>query len=345
MKLNWLAYNFERFDGYGRYGQHMVRALIQLGVEVTPIINSQLDLPAWLQRQMGIDYSGLTIACMPPYMLRNLPGRQWALSMTEGSRLPEGWQHALNERADRVIVPCKWNQKGFIRSGMERPINVVPGGTCPAEFPVFSYNSYGKRPYTFLALGDRGARKGWVEVYRAFFETFGKPQDTPDVRLIIKTRPHTNSLIDTISGAMNRDPRLTFWQADIDSMADVYAHADCIAMPSRSEGWGMPHREAAMTGKPVLVTNYSGLKDGHTAKWGIVVKHEPPTAVPQTYADHMAGNWAEANIEDLGQKMRWCYEHPAKASEKGQQAAQWLRKNQTWKHAAEKLLELIERYG
>jgi len=340
LRLNWLSFFFHAFDGYGRYARYMVQSLARLGVETHPIILEQLNMPAWIQRMAGLDWSKLTITCTPPYMFPGLAGRQWGLTMTEGSKLPKGWAERCNS-CERIIVPCEQNAEAFEHSGVKVPIHVVHGGTSPVEFPMV----YGKprKPYTFLALADRGARKGWVEVWQAFFMAF---YDVADVRLVIKTRPHTNDLIDRISMASNRDPRVSFWLQDVDTMANVYPHADCFAIPSKSEGWGMPHREAAMMGIPTIVTRYSGLDDGHTDEWATVVLDEFDLVnIPRGYADHIDGQWAQMNVVAVAEAMRWCYEHPTEAKAKAMDGAAWLRANQTWEHAGRALLELIEEYG
>lgn len=338
MLLNVVAFNYHPYDGYGRYATHLVRALDRLGADVTPIVAQQLDLATWMQRMAGLDLSHLTLTCMPPFSLRPLP-RQWSLTMTEGTRLPEGWAQRLNECCERVIVPCEHNATAFRASGVKVPVHVIPGGTSPEEFPVLQRRP--RRPYTFLTLADRGSRKGWMEVWSAFFKAFS---EAPDVRLIVKSRPGANSLLDLIANAQHRDPRVAFWRADVGHPADVYAAADCVALPSRSEGWGMPHREAAMMGMPVITTRYSGLDDGHTQDWAIVVKQHTLHDVP-AMAQYVRGQWCRADVEELAQQMRWCYDHPAQAQQRGWQAAAWLRANQTWEHSARALLELIERHG
>jgi len=266
--------------------------------------------------------------------------------MTEGTKLPEGWTGHLNSFCERVIVPCEHNRQAYVDSGVEIPVHVVHGGTSPEEFPMIGRNGryapQSARPYTFLALGDRGARKGWVEVWQAFYKAFQAPSGTPDVRLVLKTRPHTNDLIDRICGAC-RDPRISFWLEDVDAMADCYAQADCFAIPSRSEGWGMPHREAAMMGLPVIATRYSGLDDGHLDEWAIPIDGMDPDPIPPN-ALHMRGEWMRADVDELAAKMRWCYEHREAAAALGRQSAHWLRSNQTWEHSARALLDLIERY-
>jgi glycosyltransferase involved in cell wall biosynthesis len=345
MRLNWMNYRFWNYDGYGRYGAHFVRALARLGVNVMPMVTECVtELPGWMQRMAGYDFTGLSIGCMPPYCLPHLPGRVWSLTMSEGTRLSAGWATHLNCKAERVIVPCEHNRRAFVDSGVTIPVHVVPGGTSPEEFPLLERRQ--DRPYTILALADRGARKGWVEVWDAFYKAFGTPAQTPNVRLVIKTRPHTNDLVERIMGASGLDRRVSFWTQSVDSMADVYAQVDCFAFPSHSEGWGMPPREAAMSGLPVIVTRYSGLDDGHTQDWSaVVLERNRIEKVPEAYAAALAGEWCRADVDELTEALRWCYDHQDEAHARGRAGAAWLRGNQTWEHAARQMITLIEEQG
>jgi glycosyltransferase involved in cell wall biosynthesis len=345
MKINLAAYNYAFHDGYGRYARYLVRWLTYLGAQVRPVLLQELNmLPGWMQRLAGLDFGYLTIACTPPYMFPVIPGRMWGVTMTEGTRLPSkphNWAALCNDRCERIIVPCEHNAEAFEKSGVKVPIHVIHGGTSPAEFPLLA--SAPSNPYTFLALADRGARKGWVEVWQAFFAAF---QGVDNVRLVIKTRGHTNDLIDMIAGATSKDPRVSFWISNAETMADVYAQIDCFAIPSKSEGWGMPHREAAMMGVPTIVTRYSGLDDGHTDDWATIVLDDwELTSIPNSYAEHVQGKWATVNVNSLAKAMRWCYDHPRAAKAKAIQGSQWLRQNQTWVHSTQALLGLIERYN
>lgn len=343
MELNWLAYDYHPYDGYGRFGRHMVGALLELGADVTPLVRSQQRMPDWMLAHVGVGWDRLTIACLPPYMLRRPLGRTWVYSMTEGSDLPDGWGERVNEMAERLIVPCAQNADAFRKGGVSVPIHVVPGGTSPEEFPVFSQNGHGDDTYTFLAMGDRGGRKGWVEAWEAWWREFG---DNPNARLIVKSRAEPNSLIRVLSEAENMDERITFWNENVEPTRDIYSKADCVVMPSRSEGWGMPHREAAMMGKPVIVTRYSGLDDGHTDEWAAqVIDTLHPEPVPKSYDTHMVGEWVRPDGDELAAAMRWCFDNRDEAAERGRKAAAWLRENQTWRHSARRLMELVEIYG
>ena len=340
MQLNWLAYQYREWDGYGRYSSRLVAALQRQGVSVAPWLHEVANMPAWMQQQVGVGWDKLTISCLPPFYLNRVPGRHWLLSMTEGSRLPLGWRETIQRSGvERIIVPCQHNADAFAVTGL--PVHIVPGGTDPDEFPVIDGRAQRApdRPYTFLALADRGARKGWVEVWQAFYKAFGSPTDTPDVRLIIKSRPDGNEMLELIARADRPDPRITILMEDMDMRA-LYALGDCFAFPSRSEGWGLPPREAATSGLPVIVQPYAGLDDEHTCEWAFVVEGGRLEAIPGHF-DHIAGDWMKADVGKLADMMRLCYSRPHMASRWGAEAALWIRGNQTWAHGAEKLIRLI----
>lgn len=344
MQLNYLGSNFRETDGYGRYNNRLMAALERLGVTVCPQHTEIANAGAWVQERLGIDWGRLTISCLPPFYLNRIPGRHWLLSMTEGSQLPAGWCETIQRSGvERIIVPCQHNAEIFAATGL--PVHIVPGGTDPDEFPVIASTSSATggsracRDYTFLAVADRGARKGWVEAWQAFYAAFGTPTDTPNVRLVIKSRPDGNEMLGLIARADHSDPRITILMEDMDMRA-FYALGDCFLGVSRSEGWGMLPREAAMSGLPVITQRYSGMDDGYTSQWATVINGGKLEPIPRHF-EHIAGEWLKADVPTLAAKMRFYYEHPAVARYKGICAADWLRKQQTWDMAAQKLIRLI----
>lgn len=352
MRVNWLAYNYRPWDGYGRYSAYFIRALRRAGVMVTSHFAGAADAPTWLHEEWGMDWSVPTISCLPPYYLRKLPqghAPHWLLTMTEGSECPDGWAEIINRSGvERVIVPCAWNAEAFRSGGVECPITVVHGGTDPEEFPVTARQRAADEPYTFLALADRGSRKGYDEAYKAFYVAFGgKTTGIQDVRLIIKSRPDGNALINDVilPKCQDLDRRISFDRGDYANIADLYAQADCFVIPSHGEGWGMPHREAAMMGVPVITQRFGGMDDGHTEQWALVVEGGQMRPIGARPGDHIKGASRVCDHDELARLMWRCYQIPAWAAEKGQQAAAWLRANQTWDHAAQTLLGELQRTG
>lgn len=338
MRVTWLFSNARHTDGYGRYNVRLMAALERQGVDVRPQQTEIANADGWIQAKLGVTWDGLTISCLPPFHLNKIPGRHWLLSMTEGSRLPRGWCETIQRSGvERIIVPCEHNATVFRETGL--PVHVIPGGTDPDEFPIYT-GPRPDRPYTFLAIADRGARKGWGETWQAFYKAFGKPSDSPDVRLVIKSLPDGNNTLEMIAQADNPDPRISIIMEDRD-MCDLYQSVDCFVAPSRSEGWGMPHRECVMAGTPVIAQAYAGLSDAHN--WAIVVDGGKPQIIPSHF-EHMAGEWLVADVAQLAAAMRGCYEMPNQARLQAVLGRAWLRQNQTWLHSAKALLALIKEY-
>lgn len=343
MKLNWIGYWMQE-DGYGRFNTRLVRALQQAGVDVRAVHIGELERPAWMLDQLAIDWNQLTITCTPPYMVTPVPGRHWLYTMTEGSVLPDGWAEAIHAaNLERVLVPCQHNADAFANSGVNVPIHVVHGGTNPDEFPLTQREPAGIPwvPYTFLTFADRNERKGWHEVWEAFYLAFGgKTTGTMDVRLTIKYRPDDNNVTTVMAAGGELDPRIIYHGEDVAAMRDLYAQADCLVLPSRSEGWGMIHREAAMMGLPVITQAYSGMDDGHTRQWALVVERGQMQPIPKERSTSL-GEWRVVDKQELAATMRRCYEQPHAAALFGRKAARWLRQHQTWRHSADVLLALV----
>lgn len=340
--INWFGY-FNSADGYGRFNARLAKALSRFApVNIEHI--GILDLPKGMLESKRIDWSNLTITCTPPYMVKKVWGRHWLYTMTEGSRIPASWVEAIHKsEVERVLVPCTHNLKAFRDSGVEVPISVVPGGTDPNEFPVqehqYDYALEHYRPYTFLCFADRGDRKGFPEVWEAFYKAFGgKTTGEKDVGLIIKGRMKDRSLLSVMASAKDGDSRVIYQEMDAEDMNTIYAQADCLVLPSRSEGWGMIHREAACTGLPVITQAYSGLDDAK--HWAEVVSDGEIKPIPNEVATAL-GEWRIVDTDALAGRMRYMYDWPHYGALVGRHAAQWIRREQTWEHSAKILLSLI----
>lgn len=343
LACNWINYRMIAEDGYGRYGVRHVRALARAGVRVTPGLSQMLEMPGDLLRMTGLDFSRLTIALMPPHELIPVPGRLWNYTMYEATRLRVGWIDRINNYCERVLVPAPWLLDVLDSHGCKVPAHVIPGGVDPGEFPVVTRQQ--DRPYTFLALGDRGSRKGWDIAWAAFYKAFG---ESKDVRLVIKARGGSSLSWDgKVHMDLSRsDARVSAWRQDVPSMADVYAAADCFVFPTRAEGYGLPPREAACTGLPVICTAWSGTEPNIDC-WALPIrKYKLVNAriEAEPYPDGTPAQWAYADVDETADLMRWCYEHRDEAAAKGRAAAQWLREHETWDHAAARLVRLMEGY-
>jgi glycosyltransferase involved in cell wall biosynthesis len=304
--------------------------MLHAGHDIYPFELTELDKPAWYLQAQGLDFSHATLQLAPPDMFRHLSGRSACYTMHESATLPKDWANYINHMNQLCIVPSPWLIEVLERAGIKLPIRVVPGGIDPAECPVLQRHRNG--PYTFICLADRGNRKGHQEVYQAFYKAFS--HDNRDVRLILKCRPGSLASLDF---SYSSDPRLTVWRADVEAVADVFAAADAALNPTHCEGFGMWPREAAACGLPTLVTRWSGTADD-CDEWAVPLDK---FTLIESYMEGCGGLWAQPDIDELVWRMQDMYQKRDEYKTRALKAAQWLRSNATYAHAAQKLTDVL----
>jgi glycosyltransferase involved in cell wall biosynthesis len=292
-----------------------------------------MEMPGWFTRAKGLHFDIATVQLCPPHNFHHLPGRSVGFSMHESMSLPIGWSDHVNQKCQWLMVPSPWLVELFADEGVKVPIDVVPGGIEPDECPIQPQRH--NRPYTFICLADRGNRKGHDLVYSAFYDAFDHRNQ--DVRLLIKCRPGSLPRLDF---SYSNDPRLTIWREDVEAMADVFAHADACINPNRCEGYGMWPREAAAMGLPTVVTRAFGTAD-NADEWAIPLNK---FTMAESHMDQCGGIWAQPDYDEIVETMRWLYTHQDEAKARALKAARWMRANQTYQHAAIKLLKVLAKY-
>lgn len=326
------------FDGFGRLIRQLTEAMLLSGkFDVHPYLMEMLEWPGWMQNAAGLDHSRLTLfLCPPDWIEKPAPSRMWLYAMHESSQLPDGWATTVNSTVEHLIVPCSWCKTVYRESGVTVPISVVHPGIDFNEVPILPPVRKGTRPYTFLALGDRGMRKGWDLAYAAFFRAFRKDDH---VSLIIKSNLNSSvpSILNSSFGTEELIGRVRSWPERVDHVRDIFAQADCLVYPSHGDGWALFPREAAACGLPVMATNYSGMAV-NLGQWAYPLNDWKLTPAP---GDDLPGLWAYPSIEEIAHQMRWCYEHQDEAREKGLQSAHWLRQHQTWEQSIDTLHQVF----
>lgn len=323
-RFTWISL-FNSHGGYGKAALKLAWALREVGAQLRVASLHRLD---------GRRFEGRAVVlAVPDHWPKVIADELVGFTMWETSRLPGYWVETLNGCADAVLVPSQANREVFESSGVTRPIGVVPLGVDQGEF------SYIVRPergvYTFLCLGELILRKNWHLVYRAFHQVFG---DSLEARLILKTRGFGK-----VPECVDANVEVIAAEYGMGMMRELYAAVDCFVFPSSGEGFGLPPREAAATGLPVIATDWSGLQEGGLENYayplavGRMVRAEYG---PQETRDQI-GEWALPDFEHLCYLMRYCFENREAAREKGRRAAEWVRENCGWDRAARRLLELV----
>lgn len=292
--INVCVPNFSPYDSYGIKARSLVRWLA--GQEQAyQVFSASGDSPTQrVQVAFGgiffgyptlingafTDDAGHTHPIYPPTARM---GRRTLVTTFESEHLPDKWVEIMNT-LDTVVVGASWVKRVFVREGVSVPIHVVPLGINPV-FHDIAYRPFPptpERPMKFLAFGDRGRRKGWLEAVRAFNAVVG---DDMRYQLTIKSRnfpaPFTNPNIHVIERDMSDH-----------ELAALYREHHVMLFPGR-EGFGLPPREFAATGGVSVALNWGGTAD-NIHLWGVGV----PSDGYETYTCPRSGiEWKWGSID------------------------------------------------
>ncbi len=147
----------------------------------------------------------------------------------------------------------------------------------------------------FLFMGLEALRKGGLEAIRAFNIAF---QGIDDVELVIKTQESDMSF---------PSRKIEFINADLTETELVKLYHDChvFVAPTWGEGFGLPARDAAGTGMPVIATSgflpYEDLL--HT---DLMI---PSTVVESPWPDIHPGNMFQPDLDSLVDIYRDAYDN------------------------------------
>jgi len=331
--LHFLSHHIES-DGYGYSGIKIREALLALGVTVEAV-----DLCDEGERytRMGAkrwSVAGDAVALTVPLWWRDMEARRlFGFTMFESTKLPSGWTDAINETAEVCLVPSRFCAEVFETNGVDVDLEVAPLGVAPGDWWPLDRSGH-EGPYTFLWSGTPDWRKGWDVAYGAFCRAFGHRHD---VRLVLWFRQAMRGLesigdpnVEMVVGPRSRA-----------EMRQMLADADCFVYPARGEGWGLPPREAAATGLPVIATDWGGLSE-EIHEWALPVRVAGLVKASFGYYPREIGEWANPDVDHVVEWMRWCAENPGRAQAVGDRAADWMAQYGTWERTARRILEVVQ---
>jgi glycosyltransferase involved in cell wall biosynthesis len=180
--------------------------------------------------------------------LRHVPAVLWVESTgrdRRSGRLERGKRVAL-QRADAFVVPGQAS-RGYLETlgiPSER-ISVAPNAVDPAIFAAPASRQRRERPVV-LAVGRLSPEKGIDVLLRAV--------EGLDVDVHVAGVGPEEQRLRAAAGEYVR----FLGQVERDDLPALYAGADVLAMPSRSDPWGMVLNEAALSGLPLVSTTAAG---------------------------------------------------------------------------------------
>jgi len=286
--------------------------------------------------------SGISVVYGQGDVFRRATGKvKVGFTMLEVDGFPRDWVEQANEM-DEIWVPSEFNRQGFLASGLERPVHLIPLGVDTEYFhPGARRRANPTGEFVFLANFEWGERKDPWLLLRAFNDTFRA--DEP-VRLLckisnrdpmLKLKTEIRALgLKASGGRISYLLNLDFPHAQLPML---YRSADCFLAVSRGEGWDMPLMEAMACGLPTIASDWSS----HTefVNDGIGYRLRTAGTIPAVAkCPYYAGfRWAQADEEHLRTLLRHVFEHPDEARARGAAAAREMAAKWTWRNAAEKI--------
>ncbi|HET9014835.1 MAG TPA: glycosyltransferase family 1 protein [Thermomicrobiaceae bacterium] len=187
---------------------------------------------------------------------------------TPSARRYLDWSTRWSARAARLLIAIsRATRDDLIRyyGVPDGKIRVVPHGVDERFGPMdpaaaAAVAPLGVRPPYILFVGTLQPRKNLARLIRAFDRLAG---ERPELTLVLAGR--RGWLAEQIDAALARSPHrdriLLLGHAPDDALPSLYAGASALALPSLSEGFGLPVLEAMACGTPALVSDRGALPE------------------------------------------------------------------------------------
>jgi glycosyltransferase involved in cell wall biosynthesis len=187
---------------------------------------------------------------------------------------PSAWQFYCN-LMDELWVSCPENKDAAIKSGVIKPIKVVPKPCDDTKYDRYKYskllNNIGSR-YSFYHIGDYSTRKNSLNLIKCYLETFTKYDN---VVLVLKTYVegcNPNESMNLIKEDIQKlKHSMRKYMVDIyppiiivtdylsnDQILQLHAQCDCFVSLECGAAWNVPAFDAAAMGKWCILNGWGG---------------------------------------------------------------------------------------
>jgi glycosyltransferase involved in cell wall biosynthesis len=201
---------------------------------------------------------------------KNSDMKVYGITVWETERIPKPWIDPMN-KVDWISCPCDYNKTVFeldVSSvpveTVHHPIIVLSDGTTDKQHmqSIFKEHNVTEDTYKFYTINEYNGRKGISDLLRIYAETFEYDQD---VFLYVKTSCHQSkeeiaAYLERLQMALNKKLPKLFVDIVILSeqqITAVHEMNDCYVSLTKGEGTGYTSCQAALLGKPIIISRYS----------------------------------------------------------------------------------------
>ncbi len=259
--------------------------------------------------------------------------------------LPSAWVGPVCFNVDQVWAYSRSVRDTYVRSGVPAAkVDIVRPGVDPFLFSPDSMAASvpSAKGYKFLFVGGAAtSRKGFDVLLRAYARAFRRADD---VSLVVKDYFYGPVAQDIQAVRADPDaPEIVYLYADAPpwAMPGYYTACDCLVLPFRAEGFGLPVLEAMACGRPVVTTAYGAALDFCDASVGYLIPAREVRFPEARVGAHVTCGtpfWAEPDEAELAGILRYVFSHPDEAREKGRWARERALTGFTWEHTAQRVL-------
>lgn len=201
----------------------------------------------------------------------------------ESSHVPEAWIKYMN-LMDEVWTTCEENARWYRAAGVSKPVKVLHHGLNRDHWPLAQRRLKDGEPFRFLHVGGDARRKGADIVYKVFRELF---KGNDKFELTLKARRLE-------FGPMGSNVHHIDEVLSTEDLTQLHLDHHAMIYPTRGEGFGLIPFQAAATGMPTAVTNWSGPADYIKFCYPIRVEE----MVTPDYVPH-EGLWAKPDEDSV----------------------------------------------
>lgn len=324
------------YSGYGEANRHFVAALDAAGITVIPELVSYSSESS--------DFGSLGARIEPLFantgkykikIMHTTPNEFKRLIepgvyhighfFWETDLAPEPFAEGL-KLCDEIWTGSKANAEAIKKAGVDKPIYIFPQPIetereWPEPYVIKDFDGF-----LFYSIFEWTDRKNPATLLKAYWEEF---QGGENVGLLIKTYfrnftlankrmiKHQVERLKQLSGLKEFPP--VFLYLDLMDRREVmrlHRTGNVYVSAHRGEGWGVPQVEAALAGRPMISTGWSGcheyFKNGKTA---VLLPYEMTKLSGMHHSDEWytsEQNWAEVDFKALRAALRDAYDNQPK---------------------------------
>lgn len=280
-------------------------------------------------------------------------GRSIGFATFETAEPPAAWVEMLNKNS-AIICPSEFCVESFQNAGVKPPIFHIPHVFDDILFNPQVVPSKKFDRFTFLFFAAWKHRKGWRELFEAYFREFKR---SDNVQILVKTDRLTNSQrqigdIRKNLGLSEEDTAPVLYETKILTEIELprlFKSVDCLICPTYGEGFGLPGLQCMAVGTPVVITDYSGCRDYATEETATLIKpsglilYNDMDGIPQ----FRNKKWAHISVDVVRDAMRHVLNNTDIVKKKAERAQQLVKERFTYNRAVsvfDRMLEIFDEH-